>query len=157
MEENFSWYKDGENQRKMEGLTLLNEIAYLLSNDVLTAVANNNLEEIYTLEKKGSDLHFDNDRALFMAAKRGYIEIVQYLIEKGLTFKQEDLPTLVKDCSNKGYTDVLHYLVTNSFINIHDIDCTFNYNTKKWMDNFLLNQNLNESLEKKNITKNIKI
>lgn len=138
-------------------IALLEEVSYILTNDVLTAVGSRDLEELYSLEEEGCDLHFDNDRALFIAAKRGYIQIVEYLVEKGLTFKEEDLPTLLTSCSKNAHIDVLYYLVTESIVDIHSIDCIAHPDTKVWVDNYLLNQSLEQSLEVKNNHKQTKL
>ena len=64
---------------------------------------------IYALQK-GANLEVAGRDSLYYAAKHGHLDVVKYLVEKGVDINYFRLLTIP---SAKGYTDIVKYLIDN--------------------------------------------
>ncbi|AVL94569.1 ankyrin repeat protein [Moumouvirus australiensis] len=70
-----------------------------------------NIKTFDILIQLGVDIHIDNDLPLRWAARNGYFNIVEYLLNKGANCQALDNEALISACEN-GFFDVVKLLVS---------------------------------------------
>ena len=90
---------------------------YLLLGTLIQAVTNGHLEIVKYLIGRGVNFRANAEQALKSAASNGHLEIVKYLIERGANI-HVDADNVLFQTSLKGYLDMVKYLVGKG-ANIH--------------------------------------
>lgn len=71
---------------------------------------NGHLDIVKYLIEKGIDVHINDDNALTSAVLGGHLEVVKYLLENGANIHAVDDDTL-RRVAEKGYLEILNYLI----------------------------------------------
>ena len=59
--------------------------------------------------ENGANIHANNDYALRLASKNGYLEVVMFLVEKGANI-HADRDYALRSASKNGHLDVVNYI-----------------------------------------------
>ena len=72
------------------------------------AIQNGDLKTIKSLIEKGADIHANNNYLLRYASNNGYLEIIEFLIEKEVNI---DIDYVLNLASQNGHMDIVKFLI----------------------------------------------
>lgn len=93
----------------LKNTPLKHQPAKHINENLLMAAALNNKDELITAIEKGADIHYQEDRALELAAKEGNLGIVEFLLENGANPAARDFAA-IKAAEESGHKIVADFI-----------------------------------------------
>ncbi len=80
---------------------------------LISASNDGNFEVFHYLAEKGVDIHYKNEKALYVASKNGHLPIVRYLVNKWVADVHVGYDRAIRIAQKNNHEEVVEYLIEN--------------------------------------------